>query len=168
MKKMARQYVVVLTSVLISALLFGMISNLFGYSHIQLVPTAVAEGKENAITTTTNTTTSPSKTINNAIQLSVKEVTSGVYRWINGSNGADNPTLKAFTNTNNVIKIQNPTDTKHELIIDTGADVLPSTDDIAPNGSGQLSFNPNMVGTFTYHCAYHPYTMKGTIEVVTK
>jgi hypothetical protein len=154
MKKMARQYVVVLTSVLISALLFGMISNLFGYSHIQLVPTAVAEGKE--------------ATINNAIQLSVKEVTSGVYRWINGSNGADNPTLKAFTNTNNVIKIQNPTDTKHELIIDTGADVLPSTDDIAPNGSGQLSFNPNMVGTFTYHCAYHPYTMKGTIEVVTK
>ncbi len=116
MKKMARQYVVVLTSVLISALLFGMIS------HIQLVP-AAAEGKENAITTTTNTTTSPSKTINNAIQLSVKEVTSGVYRWINGSNGADNPTLKAFTNTNNVIKIQNPTDTKHELILDTGADV---------------------------------------------
>ncbi len=104
----------------------------------------------------------------NAIQLSVKEVTSGVYRWINGSNGADNPTLKVFANANNVIKIQNPTDTKHELIIDTGADVLPSSDDISPNGSGQLSFNPTTTGTFSYHCAYHPYTMKGTVEVVNK
>ena len=73
-----------------------------------------------------------------------------------------------FTNANNVIKIQNPTDTKHELIIDTGADVLPSSDDIAPSGLGQLTFNPIMTGTFTYHCAYHPYTMKGTIEIVNK
>jgi len=165
MKKMARQYVVVLALVLsATALLFGMTSNLFGYHYMQLVPSAVAQGKKNA---TTNVT-SPSKNMTNAIQLSVKEVTSGLYRWINGSNGADNPMLKVFTNTNNTIKIQNPTDTKHELIIDTGTDVLPSSDDIAPNGSGQLSFNPNMTGTFTYHCAYHPYTMKGTIEVVNK
>jgi hypothetical protein len=97
--------------------------------------------------------------------LSAKEVKDGVYNWINGSNGAPNPTLNVFANTKNIIKIQNPTDTKHELIIDTGADVLPSSDDIAPNGSGQLVFSPNMTGTFTYHCAYHPFTMKGTIHV---
>jgi plastocyanin len=147
-------------------MLFGMTSNFFGYHYMQLIPAAVAQEKENA---TTNNSTSANKTMtNNTVQLSVKEVTSGVYKWINGSNGADNPTLKAFTNADNIIKIQNPTDTKHQLIIDTGADVLPSSDDIAPNGSGQLSFNPNMAGTFTYHCAYHPYTMKGTIEVVNK
>jgi plastocyanin len=132
---------------------------------MQLVPAAVAQEKEN---TTTANTPSPSKNMTNAIQLSVKEVTSGVYRWINGSNGADDPTLKVFANANNVIKIQNPTDTKHELIIDTGADVLPSSDDISPNGSGELSFNPTTTGTFSYHCAYHPYTMKGTVEVVNK
>jgi plastocyanin len=165
MKKMAHQYVVVMASVLSSALLFGMISNLFGYHYMQLVPAAVAQGKEN---TTTNTTSSNKTMTNNTFQLSVKEVTSGVYRWINASNGADNPMIKVFANANNVIKIQNPTDTKHELIIDTGADVLPSSDDIAPNGSGQLSFNPNMTSTFTYHCAYHPFTMKGTVEVVNK
>jgi plastocyanin len=101
----------------------------------------------------------------NTIQLSTKEITHGVYNWINGSNGAANPTLKVLANSKNVIKIQNPTDTKHELIIDTGADVLPSSDDINPNSSGQLSFSPNMTGTFTYHCAYHPFTMKGTIQV---
>jgi plastocyanin len=168
---MARQCEVVLSSVLLAAMLFGMTSNFFGHHYMQLIPAAVAQENKNATTNNNNNnnSTSTNKTItNNIVQLSVKEVTSGVYKWINGSNGADNPTLKAFTNANNIIKIQNPTDTKHELIIDTGADILPSSDDISPNGSGQLSFNPNMTGTFTYHCAYHPYTMKGTIEVLNK
>ena len=89
-------------------------------------------------------------------------------RWINANNTVNNPTLKVFKNTTSLIKIQNPTDTKHELIIDTGADILPSSDDISPSSSGQLSFNSTIGGTFTYHCAYHPYTMKGTIEVVNK
>ena len=152
----------------LSSMLFGMTSNFFGHHYMQLIPAAVAQEKEN-VTTANNNSTSANKTMtNNTVELSVKEVTSGVYKWINSSNGADNPTLKAFTNANNIIKIQNPTDTKHELIIDTGADILPSSDDIAPNGSGQLSFNPNMTSTLTYHCAYHPYTMKGTIEVVNK
>jgi hypothetical protein len=97
--------------------------------------------------------------------LSAKEVKDGVYNWISGSNGASDPTIKAFVNNKNVIEIHNPTDTKHELIIDTGADVLPSSDDIAPNRSGQLTFSPGVTGTFTYHCAYHPFTMKGTIQI---
>jgi hypothetical protein len=58
--------------------------------------------------------------------------------------GKTNPTLKVLANANNTITIQNPTDTKHELIIDTGSDVLPSSDDIAPHGIGQLAFSPNM------------------------
>jgi plastocyanin len=64
----------------------------------------------------------------------------------------------------NLIKIQNPTDTKHELIIDT-TNGHPSSGDIKPDSSGQLSFKPTTTGTFTYHCAYHPQTMKGTIQV---
>jgi plastocyanin len=116
-------------------------------------------------TTTTTNNTSNSFTIN----LLAKEVTDGVYKWVNASNSAQNPTIKIFGNTNNIINIQNPTDTKHQLIIDTGADNLPSSGDIRPNSSGHLTFNPtNMTGTFTYHCAYHPYTMKGTIEVIKK
>jgi plastocyanin len=102
------------------------------------------------------------------IQLSAKEITSGVYRWTNSTTGTFNPSLKVFANASNIIKIQNPTDTKHELIIDTGADILPSSDDIVPHGSGQLSFTPTSTGTFTYHCAYHPYTMNGIVKVVVK
>ena len=74
------------------------------------------------------------------IQLSAKEVKDGVYNWISGSNGASNPTIKAIVNSTNVIKIQNPTDTKHELIIDTGADVLPSV--WAPRQAGRGGCGP--------------------------
>jgi plastocyanin len=152
---------VVLTSVLISAaLLFGMVSYLYGY-HGQMA-VAAPKGKS----TTATTTASASTATNGMIQLSAKEVKSGVYTWIDNSTGKANPTLKVTANASNTIKIQNPTDTKHELIIDTRSDVLPSSDDIAPHGVGQLAFSPNMTGIFTYHCAYHPFTMKGTIQIV--
>ena len=135
-----------------AATVFGLIY-ISGYSNgYHLQPASAAKGKTSATT--------------NTIQLSTKEVKPGVYNWIDASNGASNPTLKAFANSKNIIRIQNPTDTKHELIIDTGADVLPSSDDINPSASGQLSFSPTMAGTFTYHCAYHPFTMKGTIQIV--
>lgn len=164
MKKITLQALVISTSILVAGLAVGTIFNWHEY-HVQTA-TAIEAKKSNETTDSASTTNASAS---NTVQLSVKEVTHGVYRWINGSNAAaDNPTLKVFTNANNVIKIQNPTDTKHELIIDTGADVLPSSDDIAPSGLGQLTFNPIMTGTFTYHCAYHPYTMKGTIEIVNK
>ncbi|MFL6409069.1 MAG: cupredoxin domain-containing protein [Nitrososphaeraceae archaeon] len=139
---------------LAAAVVFGLMCN-GGYSNTYHLQTASAIQDKNTTTSTTN---------NNTIQLSTKEVKE-VYNWIDTRNGASNPTLKVFVNASNIIKIQNPTDTKHELIIDTGADVLPSSDDINPNSSGQLSFKPTTTGTFTYHCAYHPFTMKGTIQI---
>lgn len=148
--------IVAATITLAAAMVFGLIY-INGYSngyHLQTASAAV-KGKDTNTSTTKDT-----------IQLSTKEVKPGVYNWIGTTNGTPNPTLKAFANVKNIIKIQNPTDTKHELIIDTGADVLPSSNDINPNASGQLSFSPTMAGTFTYHCAYHPFTMKGTIQIV--
>ena len=141
------------------AIVFGLMHT-SGYSNVYHLQTtsAAVKGK--------GTNTSSPTTITNTIQLSTKEVKPGVYNWIGTTNGTPNPTLKVFANVKNIIKIQNPTDTKHELIIDTGTDVLPSSNDINPNASGQLSFSPTMAGTFTYHCAYHPFTMKGTIQIV--
>jgi plastocyanin len=154
------QTIVLASSVVVlsATVLFGMISNnLFGY------PLQIATGAQgsNALKATTATTTNGT-----TIQLTAKEVSHGVYRWIDAINGAANPKLKVFENANNIIKIQNPTDTKHQLIIDTGADVLPASGVVAANGNGQLSFNPNMPGTFTYHCAFHPFMMQGTIQIV--
>ena len=42
---------------------------------------------------------------------------------------------------------------------------LATSGDIEPISSGELSFRPNMTGTFEYHCEYHPDTMKGMIEI---
>ena len=46
------------------------------------------------------------------MNLSVKKV--GLdYKWTNATNGVENPQLNLNAKMNNIIKIQNPTDTKH-------------------------------------------------------
>ena len=101
---------------------------------------------------------------NNVIQMSAREVDE-VYRW-STPDGAINLSLKFVANTNNVIQIQNPTDEKHELVIESNDRELASSGDINPDSSAQLTFKPTMTGIFGYHCEYHPETMKGTIEVI--
>ncbi|MGN6624718.1 MAG: hypothetical protein ACTHKK_11305, partial [Candidatus Nitrosocosmicus sp.] len=49
--------------------------------------------------TTTNATTSHTSNPAITINLTVKEVTDGVYKWINSSNSAQNPTIKVMANT---------------------------------------------------------------------
>ena len=98
----------------------------------------------------------------NTINMKATEVDE-VYRW--STDAGINPSLKLLANTNNVIQIQNPTDEKHELVIESNETELASSGDIGPDRSGQLAFNPTMIGTFEYHCEYHPDTMKGTVEV---
>ena len=120
-----------------------------------------ANDKKNA--STTSTTDSNGSTIN-TIQLSVKEK-KGVYKWSNSSNGAINPTLKFVANANKTIQIQNPTDSKHEFVIDFNGKELATSGDIRPGKSGELVFKPNMTGTLEYHCQYHPTTMKGIVNV---
>jgi len=168
MKKKTLHALVMSASILSAILVFSISFNWQGNS-IRLAPIAKALYGQSSVKPQTSGTTAAaasSSSSPNAIQLSTKEESPGVYRWIGINTGTVNPTLKVSANTNSTIKIQNPTDTKHELIIDTGADVLPSSDDINPDSSGQLSFKPTTTGTFTYHCAYHPFTMKGTIQVV--
>lgn len=106
-----------------------------------------------------------SSSSNSSLVLSVKETT-GVYKWTNASTGAENPELNIKTSTNNTIKIHNPTDTKHELIIESQGKEVASSGDILPGASAQVSFRPNGTGVFSYHCQYHPDTMKGTINLV--
>ena len=98
----------------------------------------------------------------NTIKMSAKEV-DGVYRW--STDAGINPTLEFLSNANNVIQIQNPTDEKHELIIESDGMELGTSGDIGPDSSGQLIFNPTSTATLEYHCEYHPDTMKGTVEI---
>src|SRR5712691_8276207 len=103
----------------------------------------------------------------NAFQLSAKldNSVNPPFKWVNTTNGVINPTLNFKANINQTIQIQNPTDFKHQLIIDFNGKQLATSGDIAAGSSGQVSFKSNMVGTFGYHCLYHPTTMKGIIQV---
>jgi hypothetical protein len=105
--------------------------------------------------------------VKNAIQLSAKldNSVNPPFRWVNPTSGVINPTLNFKANTNQTIQIQNPTDFKHQFIIDQNGKQLATSGDIAAGSSGQVSFKPNMIGTFGYHCLYHPTTMKGIIQV---
>ena len=103
----------------------------------------------------------------NVFQLSAKIDNSAnpPFRWVNTTDGVINPTLNFKVNTNDVIHIQNPTQTLHQLIIDFNGKQIATSGDITPGSSGQVSVKPNMAGTFGYHCLYHPDTMKGIIQV---
>ena len=98
----------------------------------------------------------------NVIKMTAKEVNE-IYRW--STSEGINADLKMVSNSNNVIQINNPTDTKHELVIESNAKEVASSGDIMPGNSSQLTFKPTTVGTFKYHCEYHPTTMNGTIVV---
>jgi hypothetical protein len=105
--------------------------------------------------------------VKNTIQLSAKldNFVSPPFRWVNPMSGVVNPTLNFKANTNQTIQIQNPTDFKHQFIIDQNGKQLATSGDIVAGSSGQVTFKPNMIGTFGYHCLYHPTTMKGIIQV---
>jgi plastocyanin len=118
-------------------------------------------------TYTTNSEAAGQGISKNVFQLSAKldNSVNPPFRWVNTTGGVINPTLNFKVNTDDTIHIQNPTQTLHQLIIDFNGKQIATSGDITPDSSGQVSLKPNMVGTFGYHCLYHPDTMKGIIQV---
>ena len=116
---------------------------------------------------TTNSEAAGQGMSRNVFQLSAKldNSVNPPFRWVDSTDGVINPTLNFKADTNDVIHIQNPTQTLHQLIIDFDGKQIATSGDITPDSSGQVSVKPNMIGTFGYHCLYHPDTMKGIIQV---
>jgi hypothetical protein len=114
------------------------------------------------------TEASTSVSENNTIILNATEVGEEQYRWTDSS-GAENPTLDLVANNEYTVKISNPTDEEHELIIDSRIDG--KTSEIAKSGdieSGDIvefKFNTEEAEGLGYHCEYHPDMMNGTITV---
>ena len=90
------------------------------------------------------------------------------YRWVD-STGAQNPDLNIISNTEYTIKIDNPTDEEHELIIDSesagNTSEIAESGDIEPGKNVEFNFKADQVGELGYHCKYHPDMMNGTINV---
>lgn len=107
---------------------------------------------------------------NKTIILNVAEVgDEEQYRWMDGS-GAENPTLNIMANRDYIIKISNPTDEEHQLIIDSKADgklsEIAKSEEIKPQSKNvELNFKTDQIGELGYHCKYHPDMMNGTINL---
>jgi len=105
---------------------------------------------------------------NNTITLNATEVGEEQYRW-SDSSGAENPTLNLVANNEYTVKISNPTDEEHELIIDSKVDgktsEIAKSDDIEPGNNVEFTFKTEQAGELGYHCEYHPDMMNGTITV---
>ncbi len=147
--------------VMISILLVGMT-----YSSQFLVQTTSAKkSSPDKISGTASTSNAVTNNNNNtAIALNALELKNETYRWQNTTQGI-NPTLHLIAHTDYVIKIKNPTDAKHELIIGSNGTELAKSNGINPGKNKDFVFNSNTTGVFEYHCEYHPDTMKGIIEI---
>jgi len=146
-----RKNAAIIVSAIAVTLLIGVASSAF------LNYTQVASAS-----TTTSTTSSPSSA--NPIQLSAKEENE-TYRWADAKAGTINPPLTVKAGATNTIDVKNPTDTEHNLIIESNGKEVASSGDIKPASSGSAKFSPQTGATYSYHCEYHPTTMKGIIQV---
>ena len=102
---------------------------------------------------------------NNTIILNPSEI-NGTYRWVNSSGGV-NPTLDITKGNEYQIKINNPTDEEHELIIDNEKkSKVGGSDHIEPGKNTEFEFKTMNAGELNYYCEYHPETMRGFIKVI--
>jgi plastocyanin len=139
------------------------VSLIFSVLAVQVFAYHISD-KTNPISNATSTASS-----NNTIILNVAEVDNDEnYRWVN-STGAENPDLNIISNTEYTIKIDNPTDEEHQLIIDSGSNGKTSeigqSDEIKPGKNVEFKFKADQVAELGYHCKYHPEMMNGTINV---
>src|SRR6186997_2472569 len=150
----------ILTScIIISILLIGM-----SYSSHYLVQSVSAKKSNSDDKASSTSTDSSASNSSSSIALNALELKNETYRWQNTSK-AINPTLHLNANTDYIIKIKNPTDTKHELIIGSNGTEIVKSNEMAPGKTGKLTLPGNLTGTLEYHCEYHPDTMKGIIEI---
>ncbi|MGB5090832.1 MAG: hypothetical protein WBN72_07800, partial [Nitrososphaeraceae archaeon] len=99
----------ILTScIIISMLLIGMIYS----SHYLVQPISAKKSSSYDKSSSTSTSASASNSNTSSIALNALELKNETYRWQNTSE-AINPTLHLIANTDYLIKIKNPTDTKH-------------------------------------------------------
>ena len=120
------------------------------------MPTANSGGNKSTMVIDKNEST-------NILQLNANEKKE-VYTWVNKD--GTNPILNFRLNTDNVVQLKNPTDSKHQLMITSQGKEVASSGDIQPGKSGELTFAKVSQGeTLEYHCLYHPTTMKGKITI---
>lgn len=163
-KNVKKTITIIATAIIVAIVSFSITS-----SSISSVTMVLAQQADNTTTTTTTTPTTTITLTENVVQVNATEINE-VYRW--QINGQINPDLRLLANTAYTFTLQNPTDTKHELIIaDSQGKELATSGEIQPGSSGILNFKTNTTSSgdgnmLGYHCEYHPDLMKGDIQTV--
>ena len=89
------------------------------------------------------------------------------FVWESGDNKI-NPQINMKANAVYSIQLESidGNDIDHQLVIQTndGRELVKSAE-ISNGETDDFSFTPKTIGTYEYHCKYHPQTMKGTIIV---
>jgi uncharacterized cupredoxin-like copper-binding protein len=148
-------------NVIVASLL--LIAGLMMVSHVSNTSVLAQGDKHNE----TNESNTKQAIVNSTIVLNPQE-TNKTYNWVNSSGGI-NPTLGIAKGTEYVIKIKNPTDTKHELIIeDAKHSELGKSKEIQPGKNTEFKFSTEKTGQLNYYCEYHPDTMRGVINIIEK
>ena len=161
MEKLRFNKKTLISFVMVSILLVGMTYS----SQFLVQSTSAKKSSPDKISGTASTSNAVTNNNNNtAIALNALELKNETYRWQNTTQGI-NPTLHLIAHTDYVIKIKNPTDAKHELIIGSNGTEIAKSNSINPGKNKNFVFNANTTGVFEYHCEYHPDTMKGIIEI---
>ena len=146
--------------VMISILLVGMTYS----SQFLVQSTSAKKSSPVKISDKVSTSNSVANSNNTSIGLDALELKNETYRWQNTTQGI-NPTLHLVVHMDYVIKIKNPTDAKHELIIGSNGTEFATSKSVNPGKNRDFVFNANSTGVFEYHCEYHPDTMNGIIEI---
>jgi plastocyanin len=127
----------------------------------------IGEENDSAVAGTNNESNSSAVMNNNTIVLNAAEVGEKQYRWVDNS-GTENPSLNLTANNEYTVKISNPTDEEHELVIDSQGgkkSEIAKSDEIKPKDNIEFTFKTDKPGELSYHCKYHPDMMNGTITV---
>jgi hypothetical protein len=158
-KNVKKTITIIATAIIVAIVSFSITSSSISSS----VTMVLAQQADNTTTTTTTTPTTTITLTENVVQVNATEINE-VYRW--QINGQINPDLRLLANTAYTFTLQNPTDTKHELIIaDSQGKELATSGEIQPGSSGILNFKTNTTSSgdgnmLGYHCEYHPDLMK--------
>jgi len=108
----------------------------------------------------------PTSAESGIIDLKVSE-RNGNFVWESGDNMV-NPQINMKVNGVYSIQLESMDGNKieHQLVIQTndGKELLKSAE-ISNGETDDFSFTPKTMGTYEYHCKYHPETMKGSIIV---
>jgi plastocyanin len=153
---------------LVSFVIASILLMIAGYhSHLFTQSIYASKSTSDETTDTASVRESAANGDNSSIVMNALELNNGTYRWENASHGI-NPTLHLVAGTDYNIKINNPTDSKHELIIGTNGTEIAGSKSVKAGKNTEFVFNSNSSGVLEYHCEYHPDTMKGIIEIASQ